>query len=284
MAFAAVVDLFRRIPGYRQIEERAALIVVLLMIIAVVLLGIWMAQRSPQRVSMAQLVRGDVSAMQSWIIVTGDVALEQSSGPQQRYVLTDAGVANARLIITSDVPISVGRATVSGTLVGGNRGTQGDFLWLGQLRADSVLAREPDPPWGAMAAAAVALFIGFGSRTSYPMFFRQPPRASGALPATVPVGVRRAWPPFSTEGVAGTLSLPPGGRPVELALPGQSSEAVRLYSARSSVETGVLRRLGDSEPAMLVRATGGELTLTFANAQHRDAALAGLVADAQRRS
>ena len=279
VAFGAVIELLRRIPGYRQIEDRASLVVLLLMLIALVLFGTWMAQRSPQRVSMAQLVDGNVSSMQSWIIVSGEVQPEESSSAVQRYVLTDPAVPNARLIVTSDGTIPTGPTTVSGTLIGGSRGAQGDFLWLGQLRADPVLAREPDPPWSAIAFAGVALLFGFGSRTTYPMFFRGSPRPTGSGRATLPVGVRRDWPPFTDEAMPGSLILTEG-KPVELSLPGHPTQVVRVHSARSSIETGVLRRVGSAEPAMLVRATGGELTLTFASAADRDSALAALMSDA----
>ncbi len=283
MVFAALVDGLRRIPGYRQVEERTALLVVGLLAVALVLLSIWMAQRSPQRVSMSELVGGDVSQMQSWIIISGEVRPEQASGGGFRYVLTDPAVPNAQLVVSSDVPLTEGHTTVSGIIAGGSRGAQGDFIWLGQMRADTVLALEPDPPWGAIAFAGVAIAFGLGSRTTYPMFFREPARSIPVETREMRVGVRREWPPFSTEPVTGTVTT---GRnvPVSLSLAGETKQMLRMHSAKSSAEVGRLERLGERIPALLLRPTVTEMALTFDSREARDACLAALVADAQRQT
>src|SRR4029453_10428373 len=116
------------------------------------------SQRSPQRVSMAGLYAGDLSQMQTWIIVSGDLLEEaSSSSPTHQYALTDASVPDAKLIVSSEVPLAAGQTTVSGILVGGTGGAQPGFGWVGQLRADPELAREPDPPWIAIGLVAAAV-------------------------------------------------------------------------------------------------------------------------------
>ena len=139
---------------------------------------------------MADLVAGDLSHLQTWIIVSGDLRDEGSSPPRYRYAMTDAGVPDAKLIVMSEIELPVGEATVSGILVGGTSGAQRGFGWLGQLRADSELAREADPPWIAIALVVLAAFIGIGARTSYPVFVsREVAHLPEPRPTTLTVGV-----------------------------------------------------------------------------------------------
>ncbi len=276
VVFAFVVEQLRRIPGARQIERRAPWVVSALLLVALVALSVWMAQRSPQRISMAELVAGDLSRMQSWIIVSGELHAEPASANGYRYTLTDSTVPDAVMTVTSPVELAVGQTTVSGTIVGGAQRARDGFGWVGQLRADSVLAHEPDPPWIAIALAATALFIAVAGRTFYPMFFSQAPPIPEPQTMKLQVGVRRDWPP-SRQVVPGSLVLQPGA-PVELRLPTETQQ-LRLHSAHSSVEVGELRRLLDSEPALVVRPATGELTISFASPDDRDAAFAALAAD-----
>lgn len=249
------------------------------MIAALVALSVWMAQRSPQRISFAELASGNLSRMQSWIIVSGELRAEPVSATQYRYTLTDPAVPNALMTVESQVELAVGQTTVSGTLVGGASRAQDGFGWVGQLRADSVLAREPDPPWIAIALAATALFIAVGGRTFYPMFFRETPPVLKPEAVTLQVGVRREWPSSGGQGqvVPGTLVLQRGA-PVELRVATETQQ-LRLHSAHSSVESGELRRLFSSEPALILRPATGEVTISFASPDDRDAAFAALVAD-----
>jgi hypothetical protein len=126
----------------------------------------------------------------------------------------------------------------------------------------------------------VATFVGLGSRTTYPTFVREAAGPGAAGSASVRVGVRREWPPLTSEQVAGSLEIAPDV-PVVLNVPGRAPQMLRLHSARSSAEVGDLRRIGETVPALLVRSSG-EVTLTFASDHDRDTALAALVADAQR--
>ena len=279
VAFAFVVEQLRRVPGARQIERRTPWVVSALMLAALVALSVWMAQRSPQRITFAELVGGDLSRMQTWIIVSGELSAAPVSTTQYRYTLTDPAVPNAILTVESQVELAVGQTTVSGTIVGGASRAQDGFGWVGQLRADSVLAKEPDPPWIAITLAAVALFIGLGSRTFYPRFFRQTSTVVDPETRTLQVGVRRDWPSSGGNGqvVPGTVVLRRGA-PVELHV-GSESQQVRLHSAHSSVEAGELRRLFSSEPALILRPSAGEVTVSFASPNDRDAAFAALMAD-----
>lgn len=278
VAFAFVVEQLRRIPGARLIERHTTFVVSVVAFTALVALAVWAAQRSPQRITMGELVAGDLSRMQSWIIVSGELSAEPISIAGYRYKLTDPAVPDARMIVVSDVELPVGETTVSGTLIGGTSRPQEGFAWIGQLRADPVLAREPDPPWITIALAAAALFIAVGARTSYPMFFRQTSMMKAPEKKTLQVGVRHEWPPSADKVVPGALALQPGA-PVELR-EGTETQQLRLHSAHSSFEVGVLSRLNDSEPALVVRPSTGDLIITFGSFDDRDAAFAALVADA----
>lgn len=279
VAFAFVIEQLRHIPGARQIERRAPWVVSALLAAAFVALVVWMSQRSPQRISFPELVAGNLSRMQSWIIVSGELRAEPTSNTTYRYTLTDPAVPNALLTVESQVELAVGRTTVSGTIVGGASRAQDDFGWVGQLRADSVLAKEPDPPWIAIALLGTALFIGFGSRTFYPTFFRQARPVVKPETVTLEVGVRRDWPLSGGRGqvVPGTLAVRPGA-PLELRVADETQQ-LRLHSAHSSVESGELRTLSSAEPALILRPATGELTVSFATPDDRDAALGALVAD-----
>lgn len=114
LGFAFLGEQLRRLPGFRLVERFSSWIAALLLGAAVVSLAIWMAQRSPQRVSMAELASGALSSMQTWVIVSGDVRAEQSAAPGYQYVLTDPAVPIALLHISSQVELPVGAAHGSG--------------------------------------------------------------------------------------------------------------------------------------------------------------------------
>jgi hypothetical protein len=148
------------------------------------------------------------------------------------------------------------------------------------LLADAVLASEPDPPWLAIGLAGLAAFIVLGARTSYPLFFWDPPLPPSSAPDKLEVGVMLGWPPSTDEVTPGTLSIRPG-EPVVLQVPREPAQQLRLHSAHSSADVGELRGLGESVPALVVRPATGELTFSFASASDRDAAYAALLADLQ---
>ena len=72
------------------------------------------------------------------------------------------------------------------------------------------------------------------------------------------------------------------GAPVELRIPGRESQVLRLHSAHSSVQSGELRWLSESVPALLLSPATGELTLTFASNSDRDAAYSVILGDLSR--
>ena len=282
VALAFVVDRLRRVPGAAFVERRAPWVVSALVVAALVALSVWAAQRSPQRVSMSELVQGRLAPMQTWIIVTGELSARPVSTRDYRYTLTDPAMPGAEIFVVSETELQVGHATVSGRRVGGSSRAQAGFGWVGQMRADPVLVPEPDPPWIAIALAAAAVFVAAGGRTLYPMFFSEKPHLTEPTPVTLSVGVRRGWPPPDRPVVPGTVVVRPG-TPVELRVPSETRQLL-LHSAHSSVEVGEFRRLFDSEPALVVRpAATEELTLGFASTDQRDAAFSALVADVDRR-
>ena len=65
-------------------------------------------------------------------------------------------------------------------------------------------------------------------------------------------------------------------------LPGEAPRIIRLHSAHSGADAGVLRTLSTTEPALVVRPSTGELLFLFATDAARDAVYEALVADAAR--
>ena len=277
VAFSYAIQQLRRLPGARFVQEHQFLVIGSLVFVASIVLTAWAATRSPQRVSMGDLTAGSLSSLQSWIIITGDLAADSQTGGQFRYVLTDPNEADATLAVSSGTELPVGRTTVSGTLVGGNAPRMEDFAWRGQLVADSELAREPDPPWLAIGLFALAGFIGAAGRTSYPTFFKETPRPVAPLDGTMRARARRDW-SVDDEFVDATLTSRPG-QPLEVQLAGVGSQTIRLHSVHSGADTGVIRTTSTSEPALVVRPSTGELLFTFATDAERDSVFASLVAD-----
>ncbi len=216
--------------------------------------------------------------MQTWIIVSGDVRAESSAAAGRQYVLTDPAVPIALPHILSPVELPEGETTVSGTLTGGAGRARDDFGWVGQLRADPVLASEQSPPWIAITLATCVVLVVLFAHASYPVLFSDEPRPIASPPRRLSVGVREDWPP-ARDGTPGTLELDPGA-PVRLRFSGGEARPLRLHSAKSSVEVGRLHRLSGSEPALVLRVAAGDLTLSFASADDRDGAYAALVASA----
>lgn len=278
LAFAVVGEQLRRIPGATIVQRFASLILVVLLICGLVSLGVWAAQKSPQRISLAELRDGALSPMQSWIIVSGDVRLKQHSVVGYSYLLTDPAAPNASLAISSDTELGEGRTTVSGTLLGGDARAQPGYAWLGHLRADPVLASEQSPPWIAIALAIVGVLVGLLAWTTYPVLFGDEPQPSGAPPARLAVRVRHDWPPTGAS-TPGTLELEPGAPP-RLRLGGGETRLLRVHSAKSSFEVARLQWLSGFEPLLVIRAAGGDVTLGFASSGERDSAYAALVASA----
>jgi hypothetical protein len=275
VAFAFVLDRLRRLPGAGYVDRRAAPIAVLLMLAALAALAVQMAQRSPQRISLADLAAGKLSPMQSWIIVSGELSPELSNNPQRyRYTLRDPATPNARLIVFSPVELPTGHTTVSGTVAGGQ--VPAGYAWTGTLSAEPELAQEEPPPWLAYGFAAAGLLLAASSRIRYPVFFRERPAPSALRRITVPVSVRRAEAAATSDPA--TLELQPGAA-VELRFADGAVWPLRLHSAHTGADAGALSNIRRSQPALLVHHPNDELTLTFTSYAERDLAYAALTAD-----
>lgn len=279
VAFAFVVQHLRRLPGGRLVARRASLVTTGLLLVAFVAFVAWGLQRAPQRVGLAELASGALSPMQSWIIISGELHEETSRTSDFRYRLADPAVPNATMIVVSSVELPVGPMTVSGTFLGPGERVPAGHRWVGQMRADPVMAQDLPPPWIAMVLAVAGVLVGAAGLVSYPMFFGQTPRSAAPPAMKVQVGIRRG--PLATAGqvVPGTLDLQPGA-PAGLSGSDADTETLRLHSVLTGAEVGELRHLASSEPALRLRRASEELTLSFASEDERDAAFAALLADA----
>lgn len=281
VAFSFVVEKLRRLPGARFVQDHPTLVIGTLVLAGALVLAAWAATRSPQRVSMADLTAGSLAPLQTWIIVSGDVRLVDSSSPGQfRYTLTDPNVADATLTVTSRTELPTGQSTVSGTLLGGNAPQREGFAWTGQLLADTELAREPDPPWLAIGLFTLGGLIGVAARTSYPTFFKEAPTLTGVRPRSIRARARREFHP-DDDWVDAALTTQPS-EAVVVHIAGEAPRTIRLHSAHSGADAGVLRTLSKSEPALVVRLSTGELLFLFATEEERDAVYAALIADVVR--
>jgi len=283
LLFAAGVERLRRLPGARRLGPLVRWLPRVLLLIAVVLGVLWAVQISPQRISLADLAAGKLGQFQSWIIVTGDLVDEPGSTDYQHlYRLTDPAAPNAYLDVRSRAVQSLGRTTVSGHVEGGRDGVPPGYAWSARLNADPTLAAELPPPWTAIALGAVAILIFLARRSRYPMFASEKP--TDAFPATsaLRVTARSESGGLGHAAVPATLSFnnaEPGA--ADLAMSGFRRVPVRLHSAFTAVDVGVLHRLGASEPALRVRGDDDDLTLAFGSRRERDSAFAALGAGAQ---
>ena len=283
LLFAAGVERLRRLPGARRVAPLLRWAPRLLLLVAFVLGLLWAMEVSPQRISLADLAAGRLGSLQSWIIVSGDLAAEPGSTDfLHLYRLTDPAAPNAYLVVRSRVAQAIGSTTVSGHIHGGREPVPPGYAWSAPLDADPTLAAELPPPWIALSLGAIGLLIVLGRRTRYPMFSSQAP--ADALPATsgLRVMVRSESGQLRGTAVPGTLtfsSAEPGA--ADLAIGGTRTVPVRLHSAFTKVDVGLLHRLSGSEPALRVRSDNDDLTLAFGSTRERDSAFAALGAEAQ---
>lgn len=284
LLFSAAVERLRQLPGARRLGPLVRWLPRVLLLLAVVLGGLWALEVSPQRISLADLVAGKLSSLQSWIIVSGDLADEPGSTDELRlYRLTDPAAPNAYLVVRSRVAQPLGPATVSGRIEGGREPVPPGYAWSARLNADRTLANELPPPSIAMVLFGVAILILLARRSRYPMFASQAP--TEAMPATsaLRVIVRSESGQIGRAGVPGTLSFTsPEPGAADLAITGARRVPVRLHSAFTAVDVGVLYRLSGSEPALRVRTDRDDLTLAFGSPRERDSAFAALGPEAQR--
>jgi hypothetical protein len=285
LLFAAGVDQLRGVPGASVFGPLTKWLARLLLLAALVLTALWAAEASPQRISLADLTAGKLGSLQTWIIVSGDLALDPTSTDTEHvYRLTDPAAPNAYLVVRSPSAQSLGRTTVSGHIEGGRDGVPPGYAWSARLNADPVLANELPPPWTAIVLAALGVLVILARRSRYPLFRGETP--SDALPATsaLRVNVRSESGEFARASMPATLSFTssePGT--ADLSVSGARRVPVRLHSAFTTVDVGLATRLSGSDPALRVRSADDDLILAFASRRERDAAFAALGAEGQLR-
>ncbi len=282
---AFVVERLRHLPAPRGRVRYARSAAGVLFVAAVVFFLLWGAEKSPARISLSDLAAGRLSAMQSWIIVSGDLveALPSSAG-SYRYRLVDTSAPGPSLIIWSPVERPLGPATVSGYVSGGYGGVAPGQEWVGQLAAEAVLAQENPPPWEAIAAALAGWFVLTASHLSYPVFFRERPRPAPRRVGSLRVAVRRDTGAPGAPFTPATLMFEPeSGAAVTLTMDGSGSSPMRLHSEFTGISVGELRGLSTAVPALRLRRPSEDLTIRLASRQERDAAYAALVAEAKAR-
>jgi hypothetical protein len=285
LAVAWIVERLRRLPGAQSVTPLLPWTVRLLVAGAILLGLLWMAEASPQRITLRQLAAGELSHMQSWVIVDGELKEEPGSTPAAyRYRLTDPATPNTRLDVRSEVPWPLGRTTVSGRVVGGRDGVPEGYEWSAILRADPQLANELPPPWAAFAMAALALAILAARRTTYPMFVTEQPSDVPPSRHAVRVVAHGDRGASQRPDRAGILDLDTHTALAELRIMGERPVDVRLHSAFTSIDVGVRHGLGWSEPGLRVRAADDDLILGFENRRERDGAFATLALGAQPRA
>jgi hypothetical protein len=285
LLFAASVDQLRRLPGAKVVGPLTQWVARLLLLVALVLTALWAAEASPQRISLADLTAGKLGSFQTWIIVTGDLAVDPTSTDTEHvYRLTDPAAPNAYLVVRSASLQTLGRTTVSGHIEGGRDGVPPGYAWSARLNADPTLANELPPPWTAIALAGAGVLIILARRSRYPMFRGETP--TDALPATSAFRVSAR----SESGELGRATMPatlsftssePGT--ADLSMSGARRVPVRLHSAFTNVDVGVAMRLSGSDPALRVRSENDDLILSFASRRERDAAFTALGAEGQLR-
>ena len=285
LAFGYVVERIRRLPGARRVFPFVPWLVRGAFLAATVLLLLWMAEASPQRMSLADLAAGKLSPMQSWVIVSGDLQGERGSEPgAYRYRLTDPAAPNAYLDVRSPVEWPLGQTTLSGQVQGGRDGVPVGYQWSAPFQADPVLADELPPPSIAFVLICLGVLVVAGRRTTYPMFL---PETPGDVPpgwGLVHVLAHREAAPSNPRTQPATLDRDTGVGTAELRVQGSRPVPVRLHSAFTSVDVGELRGLRSSAPALRVRAGEDDLTLGFTSRRERDATYTTLTAGAQPRS
>jgi hypothetical protein len=285
LLFALGVEQLRRLPGARSVAPWTRWIARLLLLAALVLTLFWAAESSPQRLSLADLAAGKLGSMQSWIIVTGDLADEPGSSDELHlYRLTDPDAPNAYLIVQSQSVQTLGRTTVSGRIEGGGvYGVPAGYAWSAWLTADASLAGEQPPPWAAIVLGGTALLIMAARRTSYPMFVGEAPGETVPAMSALRVTVRGRSGALDRRAVPATMAFT-GGEPgsADLSIGGGPPVSVQLHSAFTGVDVGRLLSLSRTEPALRFRPEGHDLVVVFSSRRERDSALAALGAEAQR--
>ena len=272
------VDSLRHLPGARFVARFVPWLAGGLIAISAILLVMYMAERSPQRVSLADLASHGLPATQHWFIVSGDLNVEQAVEGAYRYMLTDPATPNAYLIVNSTMPWPVGRTTVSGRIDGLIPPLPPGEDWYADMTADLQLAIERPPPWSAILLALSGLAILAAIRSPYPMFVaRQARRAAQATgPRHVVVRPDAEHPGDRvTQGVL-ELDVPSGIAPI-LTIDARRSVPVRVHSRLTSLRVGELRTVTTRQPVIRVLSASGDMYLGFRSPEERDAVVATLL-------
>src|SRR5215213_3452204 len=130
LLFAFLVERLRRLPGSRFLASFLPAATRLMIVGAIAVLLLWMAEASPQRMTLADLRSGQLSRLQSWIIVSGELGEEPGTNPESRqYRLSDPRTPNAYLIVRSERDLPLGPTTISGRILGGRDGVPEGYTW-----------------------------------------------------------------------------------------------------------------------------------------------------------
>ncbi len=278
LAFGAAVARLRRLPGAAPVARFASVGIALLLILAFLAFVVWGLERAPQRVALTDLASGALSPMQSWIIISGHMEAQESRIAAFGYSLTDPAAPNASMTVYSEVELPLGPATVSGTFLGPREQVPPGHRWIGQMRADEIQVGDQPPPWPAILLGLTALTAYAARRVRYPMFVGRVPRRAASRSMDVPVGV---WRGALSGGlpVRGRLRVEPDTT-VTLRTDDGQTQQLRLHSVHTGAEVGRLHYVSSALPALRVRQSTDELTITFDDTTQRDGAAAALIADA----
>lgn len=279
LLFGYVVSHLRRIPGARFVAPFLPWVARGMLVAAGVLLLLWGFEASPQRLTLAQLTQGELGRYQTWIIVSGDLALEpgSTSTTQRIYRLTDPNAPNAFLSVRSSIERPLGPTTLSGHIEGGRDGVPPGYAWSARLTADPVLAQELPPPMTSFVLIAAAVMIIAARRSRYPRFLHQRPAELRPGFGRLRVTVRADDDLLDHAALDGTLdlgSVEAGAAGLQIA--GRRPIPVRLHSAFSTIDVGRLLTIRGSTPALRLRSAQDDLSLAFASASERDTAFATL--------
>jgi hypothetical protein len=272
------VDKLRHLPGARFLGRFVPWLAAFLIAGSAILLAAYMSERSPQRVSLADLASHRQPASQHWFIVSGDLQVEQAVEGSYRYILTDPATLHAYLIVNSTVPLPVGQTTVSGRIDGFIPPQPPGEDWYADIRADLQLAIERPPPWSAILLVLTGLAILAGIRSPYPMFVVRHAQRVAQATGSRQVFVRPDAEHPGDGVMEGVLHLDvAAGFAPELTIDNRRSVLVRVHSRLTSLRIGELRTLTTRQPVIRVLSASGDMYLGFRSPIERDAVVATLL-------
>jgi hypothetical protein len=283
LLFALLVEQARRLPGARVVARFLPAAARLMVAAAIVLLLLWMAEASPQRMTIGELAAGQLSRFQSWIIVSGDLADEPGATPEShQYRLTDAATPNAWIVVRAPHALPLGPTTLSGHILGGRDGVPAGYHWTAPMEADAVVASELPPPSAAFVLIGVAILVFVARRAHYPLFVNEPPAeiapARSGLQVTAHFHPEDAAARGLPRDSRGTIRFDTGRAAgvAELRLSSVAPLPIRLNSTYTTIDVGRLQAIRGAEPALRTRVADDDVLVGFASRADRDAAYAAL--------